>query len=285
MKKPRQFLPLLKQMLGIYRFGPVPLLLWFLSCGIVLYFGAISSLFPMEWMRGHDGTGFEGQFVSTVTLWFFVMIVATPLPFLVLGGPASLEFLFTRAVDRAQWLRTERMAVIILAVAPLLLNLALSPWESKLAFDAAEPGSTVAVNQVRYMNIFPGSQLTATGAQLVIRHGTEMFAAWLVWSALVGIFLAAGYFTVVFTAWQRAGWHHSKSKWQPWLGGVMVNTPAFAVVLVSGFCMATGVNIYEESFLWFARHPVPAVLALLALILVVQPLSERNIKKLEFEFF
>jgi len=288
MKKPRQFLPLLKQMLGIYRYGPIPLLLWFLSSGVVLYFGAVFS--PMEWMRGHNGNDFgEVQMVSCFTLWLFLMIVSTPIPFQILGGVTSLEFLFTRAVDRAVWLRTERMAVIILAAAPLMSSLALSPWETKLAFDPAAPGSAAAELQARYMNTFPGNQLTAIdathGEQLVIRHGTEIFAAWLVWSGLTGIFLVAGYFTLVFTLWQRAGWHYSESRWKPWLGGIMVNSPAFSVILVFAICMATRVNIYEESFLFFARHPVAMVLALIALILIVQPLSERNIKKLEFEFF
>lgn len=287
MKKLRPFLPLLKQMLGVYRWGPIPLLLWFLGCGIVLYFSAI--FFPLEWMSGHSGSAFgEAQIPSYALLWFFLMLVSTPLPFQVLAGPTSLEFLFSRALDRGLWLRTERLAVIILAAGPLALNLALSPWEPKLAFDPAAPGSPAADIQARYMSAFPGSQLAAaeTGhaEQLVIRHGTEMVAAWLVWSALALIFLVAGYFTVAFTAWQRAGWHHSKSKWRPWLGGAMTGAPVFSVIFVFLVCLVWRVNLYEESFLFFARHPAPLALALAALIMIVQPWSERNIRKLEFEF-
>jgi len=186
------------------------------------------------------------------------------------------------------WLRTERIALIILAAGPLLINLALSPWAPRLAFDPADPGSATAENLARYTNAFPGSHLTSLESgheeQLIIRHGTELFAAWLVWSALAGIFFVAGYFTLVFSAWQRAGLHHSKSRWRSCLGGIMVNAPSFLVILVFAFCMASRVNIYEESFLLFARHPVPMVMALIALIGVVQAWSERNIRKLEFEF-
>jgi hypothetical protein len=145
------------------------------------------------------------------------------------------------------------------------------------------------VVQERYMQIFPASQLTKVDSagnseQLVISHGTEVFAAWLLWFGMGCMFLVAAYFSLVFTAWQRAGWHHSTSKRRPWLGAVMVNAPAYSPVPLLIFCAALRVNIFEESFLLFASHPVLMAIALVALILVVQRLSERNIKKLEFEF-
>jgi len=288
LKKTRPFLSVLKQMLGIYRFGPVPLVFWLLFCGIVFYFSAVFS--PMEWMRGHDTSDFaEAQVMSTVFVWFFLMMISTPLPSQILEGISSLEFMFTRAIDRAFWLRIERVAIIVLAVGPLLINLALSPWELKLAFDPAEPGSSAAATQAQYVSAFPGSHATRAettqAPQLVIRHGTEMFAAWLVWLALMGIFLVAGYFTWAFTLWQKAGWHHSKSRWRPWLGAFMVYAPTFSVIPLFIFSLVARTNVYEESFLFFARHPLPMAGALVALAGVVQPLSERNIRKLEFEFF
>jgi len=76
-------------------------------------------------------------FVWGCMIWFFLMLVATPLPFQLLGGLVSLEFLFTRAVDRGLWLRTERAAVMIIVLGPLILNLLLSPLSPKLAFDRA----------------------------------------------------------------------------------------------------------------------------------------------------
>jgi hypothetical protein len=200
----------------------------------------------------------------------------------------SLEFLFTRAVDRGLWLRTERVAVMLFGLGPMILNLALSPLQPKLAFDPAPAGSPAAAVQARYVRLFPGSHLGSAdfsgNEQLIIRHGTEMFAAWMLWFGLVCIFLVAAYFSVVFTAWQRAGWHHSKSKLRPWLGALMVNAPVYSPVAILLLCAALRLNPFEESFLLFAGHPVAMTLLLVPLILSVQPLTERNIRKLEFEF-
>lgn len=206
-----------------------------------------------------------------------------------LGGLVSLEFVFTRAIDRSLWLRTERAAVMLIALGPLILNLVFSPLSPKLTFDRADPGSPAQWLQERFFNVFPGSQVVAADSsgqaeQLVIRHGTEMFAAWLVWAGTVMTFLVAGYWSLVFTQWQRAGWHHSNSKWRPWLGLVMIQSPFYVPLAVLVGCAALRINPCEESFLFFARHPVAMMLAMIALILLVQPWSERNIQKLEFEF-
>ena len=286
MKTPRQFLPTLKQMLGLYRFGPLPLLVWLSLTTACL---VVSSVFVL--MQHQTQPDFMGAlFVWCCMIWLFVTLVATPLPFQMLGGLVSLEFLFTRAIDRAVWLRTERAAVMIIALGPLILNLLFSPLSPKLAFDRAEAGSPAAALQDRYLDTFPASQWTKADAsgpaeQLVIRHGTQMFAAWLVWVGTVLIFLMAGYWSFVFTQWQRAGWHHSKSKWRPWLGFVMIQSPFWLPMIGLVVCAALRINPCEEGFLFFARHPVAMALALIALIVVVQPWTERNIKKLEFEFF
>jgi hypothetical protein len=144
--------------------------------------------------------------------------------------------------------------------------------------------------QERYLKSFPGSQIVAGDSsghseQLVIRHGTAMFAAWLVWLGTALIFLVAGYWSLVFTQWQRAGWHHRNSKWRPWLGAAVIHSPFYVPLGLLLGCAALRINPCEESFLFFASHPVAMVLALGALILIVQPWSERNITKLEFEFF
>ena len=286
MKTPRQFLPVLKQMLGFYRFGPLPLIGWL---GLTTTSLVVSSVFLL--MPHQTQPDFIGAlFIWCCMIWLFLMLVATPVPFQMLGGIVSLEFLFTRAIDRALWLRTERTAVMIIALGPLILNLLLSPLSPKLAFDRADAGSSAAMLQERYLGIFPGSQIVAADAsgqseQLVIRHGTQLFAAWLVWAGTALIFLVAGYWSLVFTQWQRAGWHHSKSRWRPWLGLAMIQTPHLAPLAMLVVCAALRINPCEESFLLFSRHPLAMALALIALILVVQPLSERNLKKLEFEFF
>jgi hypothetical protein len=286
MNTPRQFVPVLKQMLGFYRYGLLPLLVWL---GLSTTCLVVSAVFML--MQHQTQPDFLGAlFVWCCLIWFFLMLVATPLPFQMLGGLVSLEFLFTRAIDRARWLSTERTAVMIFTLGPLLLNLLFSPLSPKLAFDRAEAGTPAAALQERYLKIFPGSRMIAADAggqteQLVIRHGTELFAAWLLWAGTALVFLVAGYWSLVFTQWQRAGWHHSKSRWRPWLGFLMVQMPFYLPLAGLVACAVFRFNPSEECFLFFASHPVALTLGLIALILIVQPLSERNIRKLEFEFF
>ncbi|MDB6055200.1 MAG: hypothetical protein JWN25_2723 [Verrucomicrobiales bacterium] len=286
MKAKTDLITMLKQRLGIYLYGPLPLILYMLSTGIVMHFSMI--LFPVSWMESHSLPHlWSGQvFFETIIWWFFLMVVSTPLPFQLLGGPMSLEFTLTRAIDRTSWLRSERIALIIVGLGPLLLNLALSPLGSSLAFDPPTPGTASALIGERYEYSFPGSQLLLVDStpKLVIHHGAEMFAAWLVWFGALCIFLAAGYFSIVFKAWQRSGWHYSKSKARPWLGSLMVNFPAYYPILILLLCSGFHVNIFEESFLLFATYPALMVTALVALILFVESLSEKNIQTLEFEF-
>jgi hypothetical protein len=293
MKKPRQVLPLLKVMLGFHRFGPLPLLLYLAIAGAILL--ASSVFLPIGWMEAHARRGFWGEqlFVGCCVWWYFLMLIATPLPFLVLGGATSLEFLFTRAIDRGLWLRTERLAVIIIGLGPLIINLLLSPLGPELAFepfDPVESGSTAARAQQRYLQVFPGSHMTVADSsgkaqQLVIPHGTEIFAAWLVWFGILCIFLVAAYFSIAFTAWQRAGWHHSKSPARNWLGALMIHVPTYAPLGLLFVCAALRINLFEESFLLFASHPLLLTIALVILVILIQRMTERNIRKMEFEFF
>jgi hypothetical protein len=286
MKPPNQFLPLLKQMLGFYRYGPLALLGWLALSTTCL---VLSGIFMLMQQPSATPDFLCALFVWCCLLWFFLTLVATPLPFQMLGGLVSLEFLFTRALDRARWLRTERLAVIVIALGPLFLNLLLSPLSPRLMFDRAEPGTPAAAVLERYQAIFPGSQVVAADPsgspeQIVIAHGTEMFAFWLLWIGAVILFLVAAYWSVVFRQWQRGGWHHSKSRWRPWLGMLMIHTPIGAPVFLVFLCAAWRFNPCEQCYLYFAQHPLACCLALVALILGVQWLTERNIRKLEFEF-
>jgi hypothetical protein len=287
MKKTCQFLPLLKQMLGFHRYGPLPLLIYIAVTAAVLLVSSV--FFPIGWMEAHARQTSWGQELvwSCLMCWYFLGLISTPLPFQLSGGITSLEFLFTRAIDRGLYARAGRTATIIFGLGPVILNVVLSPLGPELAFEPAAPGSPAAAIQERYMRAFPGSRLSTDGSpgkaeQLVIRHGSEAFAAWLLWIGLVSVFLVAAYFSVVFAAWQRAGWHHSKSRWQPWLGGIMVNGPLYLPILLLIICAALRIDVFEESFLLFAGHPVLMVVALIALILIVQPFSERELRKLEF---
>lgn len=289
MKTSRQFLPLLKLMLGCYRYGPLPILIYLIVCTTVFFFSLVN--FPIAWIESHARPeNLAGENVMGFGLmWFLVMIIATPLPAQVLGGSTSLEFLFTRAIDRGLWLRTERVAIIIIALGPLILNLLLSPWGPQLAYEPLTASLPEAAGQQRYLQIFPGSHMVAgegrKAAELVINHGNVMFAAWALWLGLVGVFLVAAYFSIVFRLWQRSGWHHSKSKLRPWLGRLIVELPPWSIIPLFLLCGVLHFNPFEESFLLFAAHPFWMIAPLVALIAIVQPLSERNIKKLEFEFF
>jgi hypothetical protein len=273
-------------MLGFYRYGPLPILIYLGASTAIFLLSSV--YFPISWVESHSQPGrwAEQDLLGFSLMWMLLMGIATPLPAQILGGATSLEFLFTRAIDRGLWLRTERVATVIIALGPLILNLLLSPWGPKLAFDPAVAGSPAAAAQQRYLQIFPGSHLVAGDAtktgQLVIDHGSEMFAAWALWFGMTGIFLVAAYFTLVFRAWQRTGWHHSKSKLRPWLGRLTVELPPWSIVPLFILCGVLHFNLFEESFLLFAAHPALMIAALAALIAVVQPLSEQNIKKLEF---
>ena len=291
MKKPRQVWPLLKQMLGFYRFGPLPLLYFVAASTVALVAGSLDC-FPVAWMRIHSEQKFwaEPLFLTCSVLWYFLMLISTPLPFMMLGGSVSLEFLFTRAIDRGIWLRTERLAVIIFAVSPLLLNLLFSPFGPVLAFEPVPTGTKAGAVQEQYLKAFPGSHVApisepGNGGQLIITHGAVTFAAWLAWCGMAALFLVATYFSVVFTAWQRAGWHHSKSEWRPWLGALMVYAPSFSMIPLAIIFSIFQINILEFSFLFFATHAVALTFGLIALVIASQILTERNIKKLEFEFY
>ncbi len=289
MKTPPQFLPLLKQMLGFNRFGPWPLLIYIAGCTATFFFSL--PLFPVGWATAHARHGLwsDSDVIGFGVLWFMLAIISTPFAFQMLGGTMSLEFLFTRAIDRRMWLRTGRVAVIIIALTPFLLNLLLSPWAPELRFDFANGDASVKDVQNRYLEAFPGSEFfTGAGLNdgaLIVKHGTVMFAAWTIWIGLAGIFLVAAYFTLVFDNWQRRGWHHSKSRLRPILGFIIVNAPAYSIIPLFILCGVLHLNLFEESFLLFALHPIWMVAALVALIAIVQPITERGIQKLEFEFF
>ncbi len=155
MKQPRQFLPLLKHILGLYRYGPIPLLLWFLSAGAILYF--VTDSIPTTWAQGIAPRDFAlEQMACCMMFWLFLMFASTPLLHQLLGGMPSFEFLFTRAIDRAVWVRAEGAAVIVFSATPLAVNLVCRLFK-------------------------PAGDLP---------QGAAMFAAWLLWLALVLIFLA-----------------------------------------------------------------------------------------------
>src|SRR5205085_5503143 len=113
-------------------YGPLPILIYLGISATILLVSSV--FFPIGWMEAHtQRTFWAGQvFWGSCLWWYFLMLISTPLPFQMLGANVSFEFLFTRAIDRGLWLRTERVAVIIIALGPVILNLMLSPLGPKL---------------------------------------------------------------------------------------------------------------------------------------------------------
>lgn len=283
MNKLRQVVPMLKLMLGFYRYGPLPILIYLVLTTIVLVLSL--QFMPMQWMDASNHNSAVGAlFMTCCILWYFLMTVSTPVPFVMLSGPISLEFLFTRAIDRVFWLRCERLAVMIFGIGPLLLNLLFSPLGPEITFNPARPTSPVFQLHQRDVEIFPSSPSALEG-QWGCLVPKELFAGWVLWSGILCTFLAAAYFSIAFTIWQRTGWHHSKSRWRPVLGSIMVNAPAFSVVVLFVICSMLRINIFAESFFFFTDHRFGLSALLIPLVVLIQWFSERNLRALEFEFF
>jgi hypothetical protein len=261
MKKPRPFPSLLTVLLGFRRFGPVPLLLWFGLSTPVLY--AVTIFSPALWAslqaQGQTRQEFFGaQFAVGCALYVFLMMLSTPTMLeLAAGMPVGtlIEFLFTRALDRRIFLRAERVAQFIVLIGPLAVNLAISPFAPVLDFDSEQPR---------------------------FRHETELFAGWLVWAGTLCIYLVAGYHVLVAKRLKKLVIRHTETKRGVWLVLVVAYAPVIMVLPVIAIFAAIRVNIYGECFQFFIRHMVISLLGLLALVAIVQPMSERRIRKLEF---
>jgi hypothetical protein len=261
MKTSRPFPSLLTVLLGIRRFGLVPVLLWFGLSTAVLYVTTVfsSGVWVQLQLPGQTKQDFFGaQFAAGCALYLFLMILSTPMMLEFASGmPAGgmLEFLFTRALDRGIFLRAERTAQFVLLIGPLLLNLAISPFAPELDF---------------------GSE------QVRLRHEPEMFAAWMAWAGMLCIYVVAGYHVFAAKPVQKLVIRYNASKRGLWLVFVTAYAPVAVILPVIAICAAMRINLYEECFLFFYGHPVISLLGLLALVSVVQPLSERGIRKLEF---
>jgi hypothetical protein len=261
MKTPHPFSSLLTVLLGFRRFGPVPLLLWFGLSTAVLY--AVTIFSPALWAalqaQGQTRQDFFGaQFTAACALYMFMTMLSTPTMLqLAAGMPAGalIEFLFTRALDRGNFLRAERVAQFIVLVGPLVLNLAVSPFAPVLDFDSDQPR---------------------------LRHEPELFAGWLALAGTLCIYLVAGYHVLVAKRLKKLAIRHAETKRGLWLVLVVAYAPVVMVLPVIAVFAAMRVNIYGECFQFFVRHMVISLLGLLALVAIVQPMSERRIMKLEF---
>jgi len=188
---------------------------------------------------------------------FLMMLSTATMLELAVGMPAGalIEFLFTRALDRGIYLRAERVAQFIVLIGPLALNLAISPFAPEMDF---------------------GSE------QLRLRHEPELFAGWLAWAGMLCIYLVAGYHVLVAKPLKKLAIRHTETKRGLWLILVIAYAPVATVLPVIGILAAVRINFYGGCFQFFVRHLFISLLGLLALIAIIQPLSERGIRRLEF---
>jgi hypothetical protein len=268
MNTPRRIPSLLNLLLGIRCFGPVPLLLWF---GVSTYLAYGTTVFNTALMSGLESQAqtrqdFMGaQVAAGGALYVFLMMICAPTMLeMATGMPARalLEFLFTRALNRGTFLRAERLAQVIFLTGPLFLNLAISPFAPKLDFGPE-------YSFFRHQFQLPFSEV-------------ELFAAWLAWSGVLCIYLVAGYHLVATKLLRGLILRRSAMKRGSWLIFLTAYGPVAAILPVITLCASMRINVFELSFSFFGRHLVVSLLGLLALISVVQPLSERGIRKLEF---
>ncbi|HEY3913893.1 MAG TPA: hypothetical protein VGN61_05340 [Verrucomicrobiae bacterium] len=258
-KQQRPFLSLLTVLLGIRRFGPIPLLLW-LGASTVVYcaINVMSSGLLLDLgAQGRTSTDFLGSQIGiggAFYLFLMVLLTSILLEFMCgMPGPPLIEFFFTRAMDRGLFLRAQRMAHFVVLIGPMLLNLAISPFVRELDF---------------------GSE------GIHLRHEPVMFAAWMTWAGILCLGLVAAYHFLIMRRLQKLA--NSGTKLKLVVVYLAIYGPLLAVPGMIAFCTISRINIYEQCFWMFANHLWLSWAGVLVLACVVEPLSERGLRKLEY---
>jgi hypothetical protein len=230
----RQFLSLVRVLLGIARFGPIPLFLWFGLMTSVLY--AVSIFSSEVWLRlgpqGNTWQDFIGaQIAADGALYIFLLVFSTPIMLEFTSGmPAGalIEFFFTRAMDRSIFVRNERVAQLVILIGPLLLNLAISPFAPE--FDFGSEGIHLAHEPVR-------------------------FAAWLVWAGVLCIYLVVAYQVFSARRIQKLAVDRVAAKRGVWMVFVAAYAPALVICAGVAICASMRINLYGGCFWLYERHP------------------------------
>lgn len=239
---------------GIRRFGIIPLLIWIAVTTGVAHVMTLYNADAFFMMEPKDFWAIQAAYGSA--LYGLLLVVASPLAFDFFAGMpvnAAMEFLFTRAVDRVIFLRAERVAFFIILIVPLLLNLALSPLAQ-----SPDSGATI------------------------LPHEPERYAGWLVWLALLVMYLSFGYFLLVVKRLQGLVYRYRETRRGRWLIACVAWAPMLSLLAAMIVLGCLRINIYLDSFIVFARHPLLCTVGVLALICLVQFVSERNLRKLDF---
>ncbi len=182
------------------------------------------------------------------------------------------EFLFTRAADRRTLFRARAVTFYLIAAAPLLCNVVISPFFPDLV---ASPDLAM---EWKYRLAFPGFNPGITSPhQVGLPHGAILFTAWL---ALLATF-------VFITLQSYAVWIARRVKGNSWWTLIFPAAPLLAVtlvfILVQKRMIHLPFNFFEDSFLFFATHPFTLTLALAGLIFVLQKWCEQQFSRLEID--
>lgn len=243
----------------------LPLLILFKTCegNLATFFAAFGVMF-----------GFAFVWWLAITAWLFAFAllpgISNPIQTV-----RAFEFMFTRAIDRRRLLRTRAAVIHLVLLGPLLLNLLVSAGSSEttLGPDTSEPGS-VAVRREQYSKAFPAShpkEGKLQPAPIVIPRGAMALSAWILWLGALGLLTMQGYCVLVARHVQN----------NPWRAGMAIGGPIVAAALLAPWIPKLYPDLFEQSFLFFARNLVPLLIGLLALVPVVQISSERRFSKLE----
>jgi hypothetical protein len=237
----------------------------------------------------HEAGGFM---MFSLLLYAWLWMAFSPIvPGLIHGDVGTLrlmaEFLWTRAIDRRLLHRAGTATNAIIFLGPLVLNLLVSPLASKLSIEIPDTLSPEnAAMRERYLAVFPGSEVTnpagAEAERLILHRGTQMLAAWLLWLGVVCSVVVYGYWALVLKRIQRLAVHIRHTLLRGVIVELIVYVPMFLIPLAPAAPrLLRGINLYEESFLYFASHPVPFVTGTLVVVFVMQLFVEKRFSQLE----
>ena len=97
-----------------------------------------------------------------------------------------------------------------------------------------------------------------------------MLTAWILWLGTLGCSSCKA----TACCWPARSTH-------PWLAGLAISAPVLAAFALAPWIPRVHPELYEKSFLFFARNLGPLLIGLGALIPVVQIFSERRFRELE----
>lgn len=278
--------PLLRNELGM---DHCPKILWALNFGVCLLGWLLASSVPLLLLVKSSGGNLWTFFAAFGDLagfglicWLAVAGALFAFAFLPeISNPSqnvrAFEFMFTRAIDRRRLFRTRVAVTYLLMLGPLLLNLLVSARMSETTWGSdVSDASTLTSRGAQYTEAFPNSYSKAAEtpgqpASIVIPRGALVLTAWVLALGTLSLLLMQSY-----CLWLARRVHHN-----PWRAGLALAAPALFAFYLAPRIPDHCPHFYEESFLFFARNLVPVLAGLIALLAVVQIVSERRFRKLE----